>query len=39
MNNKEIYMRPIGFKVINNEAYIHEYKLSDLAKNIKLHYM
>ena len=28
-------MRPIGFKVINNEAYIHEYKLSDLAKEYK----
>ena len=25
-------MRPIGFKTINNEAYLNNYKLSDLAK-------
>ncbi len=28
-------MRPLGFKIINNEAYLHNYKLSDLAKEYK----
>ena len=28
-------MRPLGFKVINNEAYLNNHKLSDIAKEYK----
>ena len=28
-------MRPIGFEIINNDAYLNGYKLEDLAKKYK----
>lgn len=27
-------MKPVGFKIINNDAYLNGYKLEDLAKKI-----
>lgn len=32
-------MKPVGFKIINNDAYLNGYKLEDLAKNIQHHYI